>query len=235
MVTSSKDRSRVTNSQQFMSQSHSYTKRPSKYVHSVWLAKVLGLESSCLYSVHVKSTYKLPKRSNFPESSWQEKQNELIRSYAEILRDQGYKLHVQEENAFSLKGKSGVVIGGQPAIIAIRNDDVRVYDCRATSPRNIDIALVKLYMLLLPSMHLHGIDRKPNGGLLYEGHIYTLENAAIDSTFRNSFKQVMKTIASEVPPAPTPHARECRHCDVPVELCAFKNNTEFDVQEEDLF
>ena len=126
--------------------------RNNPYCWPTWITKLIAGEESCKYKLWFRSNYqgysKVP--SNFNLAKWCEDHTALIERRKIELEEEGYEVFLEDQNSFTLESKHGVTLAGKADIVAIRDDDAVVIDCKTGQQRNSDVTQVKLYMLALP-------------------------------------------------------------------------------------
>lgn len=143
---------------------------------------------------------------------WTARHNELLKKRADELRSQGYTVYVEDQNKFNLKGSSGTV-GGKPDIVAVRDSDAVVVECKSGRKRDSDHFQLQLYMLVLPLTHdaCKGLQQL-RGELEYpDGPVQ------VDTVPSRIAKLIYSTIREVCGPDPLPKApsfQECRFCDL---------------------
>ena len=125
--------------------------RVAPYVWVTWISRLLAGDAHCAWAAWFRAhhTYeRLP--SDFDAARWTSEHTAMVRGQAEALRQASYAVSVEDQNAFRLQGKLGVTLGGKPDLVAWRNGEVRVVECKTGQPRHSDTIQVMIYMLVLP-------------------------------------------------------------------------------------
>ena len=130
------------------------TPRREPYIWPTWLTKILAGEQSCewatWFKAHFQGYEKAPRDGDL--TAWTARHTELLQKRAAELRKNGYEVLVEDQNKFTLKGKS-CTIGGKPDIVAIKDDDYLVVDAKGGKARDSDHFQVLIYMMILPLTH----------------------------------------------------------------------------------
>lgn len=185
--------------------------RFSPYVWLTWLAPYLSGENQCQFALWTLANFKVPANGEMP-SDWLVKHQSLINELAIVLREDGYKVEVDDANALYLKTRQGVTLAGKPDLVA-RNGQGLVIEGKTGTPKAKDRAQVMLYMALIPSQKLHGITEIPWGKLVYRsGEVKMIPPSEIDESFKQSLQSLIVMLANPMPPAPIPSFHECRYC-----------------------
>jgi len=155
-------------------------KRDKIFIWPSWISKLVAGEEQCEWKYWLKAHYLLDKKpSDFNLAKWTIQHNQLIRQRREGLERLGFKVFVEDQNAFKLivrKGKylipeewkgddlieeigDDIIISGKADIVAIGQDEdmqgemeniYLVEDCKTGQPKTSDHVQVILYMMLLP-------------------------------------------------------------------------------------
>ena len=105
--------------------------------------------------------------SDFDLATWTAEHTTLVRERCNELKTQGFKVLIESQNAFKLRGSKGVVLAGKPDLVAVRDDETLVVDCKTGSPKNSDHFQVLIYMVVLPLTHPACRGRTLEGELQY--------------------------------------------------------------------
>ncbi|MBW4469173.1 MAG: PD-(D/E)XK nuclease family protein [Stenomitos rutilans HA7619-LM2] len=136
----------------------------SKNVPSVWvtwLAKLMADELQCHWSVWFRSHYsyeKLP--SNFDSAQWKARHRQLLNQRVTCLEAEGAALFVEGENWFEVLGRQHTIkVSGKPDLVAIRENDAWVEDCKTGKPKGRANAHVSSFFSnwIRLRQHLHQI------------------------------------------------------------------------------
>jgi PD-(D/E)XK nuclease superfamily len=100
-------------------------------------------------------------------TQWTADHAELVHAHAEFLQEKGWNVFVEGANAFKLEGQTGIVLAGQPDIVAVSDSEVRIDDCKTGGPRVSDRYQLLIYMALLPYVRPGFKARDLTGHLVY--------------------------------------------------------------------
>ena len=115
---------------------------------------------------------------------------------------------------FGCRDKLGVTLGGKPDIVAWRNGEVRVVECKTGQPRHADTIQVMIYMLVLPHAQPVWRGRTPSGCVNYQTGPVEVPAEALDSGFRARFRELMAQVGGNTALERVPSFNECRFCDI---------------------
>jgi len=201
-------------------------RRTEPYIWVTWLTKLLAGESACewsaWYRAHHKEYDKLPIEFNL--ARWTVEHNELVNARREELLDEGFEVHVEDENAFKRRGKTGIVVSGKPDILAIRDGRGVIEDCKTGRPRTSDQLQVLVYTLLLPIKNPRTADVRLSGRVIYKTGSVEIPEDGLDDAFRERFVGLVQRVGGEKPLAKAPAWSECRWCDIGPADCLYRVN-----------
>ena len=189
------------------------TPRREPYIWPTWLTKILAGEQSCewqtWFKAHFQGYEKAPRDGDL--TAWTARHTELLQKRAAELRKNGYEVLVEDQNKFTLKGKS-CTIGGKPDIVAIKDDDYLVVDAKGGKARDSDHFQVLIYMMILPLTHPRCIGKAVRGEIAYlDGPV---EIDVLPGRQRQMILDTIERVASDTPAPLAPSFRECRWCDL---------------------
>ena len=198
--------------------------RTDPYIWVTWLTKLLSGESQCEWSswfrAHHKDYDRVP--SDFNIAAWTVEHNDLVRERRETLRDEGYEVFVEDENAFRRTGQTGIVVSGKPDILAIRDGVGVLEDCKTGRPRTSDQLQVLVYMLLLPIGNPRCSGIELSGRVMYKSGSVEIPAEGLDGGFRERFVQLVRKVGGDKPLAKAPSWSECRYCDIGPSDCLYR-------------
>jgi hypothetical protein len=143
--------------------------RPSPYIHVTTLARYLGDPAACGYAAYFKAHFQY-RRASTINPQWLLDHSELVRRRAAALRAEGLTVTVEDANDLRLIGsKTGTVVAGRPDILAIDLNKRlgTIEECKTGTPRPIDAAQARLYLLLVP------YTRKAFAHISFTGQLWT--------------------------------------------------------------
>lgn len=210
--------------------------RSGTYVWVSWLTKQMAGEESCRWKLWFKANNTFTKMpSDFDLAKWTAEHTQLLHSRAEQLRAQGYEVYLEGQNDFRLQGHSGATLSGKADIVALKDIDACVIDCKTGAERHSDKLQVLLYMLALPLTVSHCKGRELRGEVQYRDDVVAIAPSAVDEAFRESLKSHMALAASEEAPPKAPSYSECRFCDITSADCPERVVEATATTETDLF
>jgi len=207
------------------------TPRKRPYVWPSWVSKVLGGDTKCTYQAWFKAHYVYRKTANDscdncanskvpcldPDTcradffaQYTKAHDAMVVERAERLQEDGWTVRTEDEAAFRLQGQLGD-LSGKPDIVAMRGDEVVVYDAKSGNPRDSDHWQVLLYILALPLTWLKGF-KTLHGKVEYRHG--TVPVRSLGDKERERILAVLREAMGPTPPAPKPSIRDCRYCDI---------------------
>ncbi|MCO6459273.1 MAG: PD-(D/E)XK nuclease family protein [Pirellulaceae bacterium] len=193
--------------------------RAEPYVWVSWITKLLAGESSCLWSAWLRAHYQTAKPPNgFDLNSWQMDHSAMLRTTAAEHEKQGYKIYTEDQNLFTLKGKSGT-LSGKPDVVAIKGNSGLIVDTKTGFPKASDRIQVLIYMWAMPKTNPAFAGVMFDGMVAYRtGHCYILADE-VDVVFVKRVAELMKTICGDEEPHKAPSFGECKFCPLTPEDC----------------
>ena len=127
--------------------------------------------------------------------------------------NQCFMVSTENQNAFSLRGKSAT-LGGKPDLVAVRDGHGVVIDVKTGQPSPSHHAQVMLYMYAVPkAMHQHQYTAF-TGVVAYPDHLVEIPADAITPQFVEKLAQLVGRVASHSPAGQVPSASECGFCNI---------------------
>ena len=190
------------------------TKRPFPFVYVTWITKILAGEAECLYQPWAKSQFKYAKRpdANFNLAAWTAEHNALVAARAKELRDDGWSVTLEDQNAFKWSGKAAL-LSGKPDILALHEKHgALVVDAKTGQQRHSDFFQCLIYMLALPRVRgeLQGL----RGEVCYTSHQIQIEPEELTPDIEARIFAMLRTMGSADRPATVPSQRGCAWCDL---------------------
>ena len=196
--------------------------RREPYLWPTWITKILAGEQSCewaaWFKAHFQDYQKAPRDGDLV--GWTARHTELLQKRAAELRKDGYEVFVEDQNKFTLKGKS-CTIGGKPDIVAIKDEidangrvveDIVVVDAKGGKARDSDHFQVLIYMMILPLTHPRCLGKAVRGEIQYMSERIDIDT--LPNRQREMIIATIERIASSTPAVLAPSFRECRFCDL---------------------
>jgi CRISPR/Cas system-associated exonuclease Cas4 (RecB family) len=193
--------------------------RPLPYVWVTWLTGFLSGDEMCGFAPWYRAHWQgYPKRDRPGDlTGWKARHGELVRLVAARAIAAGQHVRLEDQNAFRVSGKSGLV-AGKPDLLAVGPDGAAtVVDCKAGKPRDKDVWQVRCYQYLLPKTRLLTPDMACAGYVQYPDHAVAVGQLVAEEV-AHIVAVIRLTMAPTAPPA-VPSARECRFCDLTRASC----------------
>ena len=204
------------------------TRRNSPYVWITWLIKLLAGEEHCYWQTWFKAHHQDYEKvdRDFDRAQWNADHAAMVHDRARSLRATGYVVTVEGENAFSIAGTNGAKLGGKPDIVAIRDEELLIVDCKSGKPYGYHRMQMLLYLFLWPYARPEHEHLTIRGEIDYpsRGSVHVSRGEA-DDAFRLQFQTVIRTVTAveEAPRAPS--FNECNRCDLACSACPAKVTT----------
>ncbi len=197
--------------------------RDEPYSFLTQLARWMSGERSCEWAVwfqaHWKDFDRVP--SDFDFITWKVRHTRLLRETWRALGGDGYRLKIEDQNWFRYEHPSGVVVGGKPDLLALREDDDIVLDVKTGRAHDWHELQVLLPMALLPHSDLdEHRERRFRGRLVYEdGQVRDLHPAQADEIMAELPYFLDIVAGPEEEARRVPSRQECRFCPISGEHC----------------
>lgn len=214
------------------------TRRDTPYVWLTWLIKLLAGEDHCRWRQWFKAHHKYYDKadSGFDSATWNVDHAAMVNALADMLRSQGYIVTVEKQNNFTLTGRRGAVLAGQPDIVAIKNDELLIVDCKSGKPHGQHRVQVLLYLLLWRYARPEHDHFTARGEIVYATRSPVPISAAdTDDGFRQQFQNLMREIVADTEPPRAPSYAECSRCDLTCASCPAKVSTPLESVRVELF
>jgi len=198
-------------------------KRPKGYIWVTWLIKLLAKEDKCWYRGWYKTTHKYEKTPDDEDrtaffTEWTAKHDKLVNRRADVLKEKGYVIRLEDEGAFKLVG-ARADLAGKPDIVAIEKDHAIVIDGKSGKRRKSDHWQVLIYLFALPLSWMRGTELKLKGEVEYKDG--TVPVRELGDAERNEIVAAIKKVSGEEAPEASPSIGECRYCDIAA--CTFRS------------
>jgi hypothetical protein len=193
----------------------SAAERSNPFIWVSWLTKHMAGEKQCEWASWFRSHYtweKLP--SGLDLAKWTAGHAQLLRARKADLEADGFTVYTEDQNSFTLMGKTGIEVSGKPDIVAIRGAEAYVEDCKTGTPRHSDHFQVLVYMLALPHVDGPWKGLKLDGRLIYSNTIVDVPSSKIDAELKELFRKAVLQIGGPEPARKVPSWGECRYCDI---------------------
>lgn len=211
--------------------------RDSPYIWVTWLASLLSGDNHCEWAAWFRAHHHHDKRpSTFDEVKWRAAHNQMLRERVDALRQENYEVFIEAQNRFNLKGRVATV-GGTPDIVAIRNDEAWVIDCKSGKQKDAHYFQVLIYMLVLPLIHRPCKGRCLGGEIQYPDYSVLIMPEQLTDVLKAQIQTMVERVAGKAPLMKVPSFWECQNCPVASADCPERLDepTLADVPEHDLF
>ena len=195
--------------------------RDEPYIWVTWLSRLLAGDAHCEWALWFKAHHKYDKQEKDETvdlPAWKAAHGEFVRVRAAELRAAGYKVFVEDQNKFALKGKAATV-GGKPDIVAILGDEALVVDCKTGATHATDALQVLVYMLILPLVHAACKGKRVTGEVRYKDHVTTIPADALTPDLRELIRGTITRAGGAAPTQRVPSYAECNFCDITAADC----------------
>jgi len=212
---------------------HKQKQFPSVWIS--WLAKLMTAEIQCPWSVWFRTHYKYDRLNrDFDSAKWNASHRALLENRLLRLRVEGWAVFVEGENWFEIVGRQyAVKIAGKPDILAVRDQQVWVEDCKTGRKKNSDLYQALLYMLLLPLSHSQCRGMKLQGRLVYPDGTIDISSDQVDEEFKAHFREAIALLSSTDPTQKVPSFQGCRFCDISRLYCPERIDSKPDPDQPD--
>lgn len=196
--------------------------RPSPYIHVGWLRKLLVGGNSCEWSSWFKAHYqnyeKMP--SDFNLASWKVNHTALLAKIREDRLAEGKRVLLEDQNKFTLRGKTGIILAGVPDLLALGEaNSGTIYDAKTGKPNEADVAQVMIYMWALPLARSEYRGFKFDGIISYSDQEIPVPHTALTDGFIGRLVQMIQRVGGEHPANRVPSASECKFCEITTTDC----------------
>lgn len=194
--------------------------RSSPYVWVTWITKLLAGECSCEWASWFKAHYQNYERvpDDFDQVTWQMEHAELLRKTRDKLDEEGYKVSVESQNAFVLRGQIGT-LAGKPDLIALDGDVGLILDAKTGQPKASDRIQVMIYIWAIPKAFPHLKKVKFDGKIVYKSYESIILGRDVDEEFERRVREMMHTICDGNSARRCPSYGECRYCHISLADC----------------
>jgi len=214
------------------------TERPNPFIWVTWLTKLMAGENQCEWASWFRSHYKWDKLpGDFDLAQWTAEHNQLLQKRRNQLESEGFTVYTEDQNSFKIEGKTGIEVSGKADIVAIKENEAYIEDCKTGTPKNSDHMQVLIYMLTLPIATTHCKGKKLEGRIIYKDSIVDVPLSKINDQSKELFKKTVLSVGGSEPLRKVPSWGECRFCDISKADCPERIDTEptATAEEHDLF
>lgn len=221
-------------------------RRPSPYTWITWLTKLLAGEEHCFWKAWYKSHFHEYERieSDFDSAKWTADHAAIVHDRAQQLRKEGWIVTIEDQNKFSLTGRSGAKLAGKPDIVALRRGEhasegeILIIEIKGPTakPRGSHKLQTLLYLYLYGHAHPEHENFTIRGQIEYSnGPALRVAMEEADAEFRQQFRMAMQEISGDDEPSHTPSFNECGRCNLGESVCAARISDVADAIQVDIF
>lgn len=192
--------------------------RDAPYVWVTWISRLLAGDAQCAWAAWFRAHHTY-ERLPSDLTRWAAEHAAMVRDQAESLKTAGYSVLLEDQNRIRLKGQSGVTLGGKPDILAWRDGDGMIVECKTGQQRHADRIQVMIYMLVLPHAQPIWRGRTLTGRVQYGSGSVEVPAEDLDAVFRTRFRDMMTNVGGDAAPGRVPSFYECRFCDIGAADC----------------
>ena len=210
--------------------------RSEPYIWTTWLTKLLVGEESCewgaWFKAHNQSYDKVP--DTFDRTKWQIEHTALLRDIREKLESESYVVFLERQNNFRLRGRqSGIVVGGQPDLIAVKGNLGLICDAKTGQARPSDHVQVMIYMWAIPLAFRQYSAVTFDGEVTYQDQQVPIPSSAINESFISNLAKLVQRVGGSKPLSKVPSAAECGFCQIASTECSERISLNGQEQAED--
>ena len=224
------------------------THRSQPYIWITWLTGLLAGDRSCEWAAWFKAHYRDYDRvpDSFDQARWLMEHTDLLNQAHARLEADGYTVFREAQNAFKLKGSSGIVLHVRPDLVAFRDDSALIVDTKSGKQRPSDTIQVMIYMWALPlalkqfrraisaaeaSDIVQGTDvcralrlyqGTFDGQVVYKDAAIPIPANAVDKDFQDRLVALIKRVGGTEPLRSVPSPTECGFCPIARTECEWR-------------
>ena len=201
--------------------------RDVPYIWVTWITGLLAGGNHCEWATWFRAHFQgYDKRpSNFAQATWRAQHSEMVRTRAARLRAQGYDVYIEDQNSFSYQGKAAT-LGGKPDLVAVRETEALVVDCKTGKQRDSDYFQVLTYMLLLLRTHSACHHHTLAGEIQYQDSSQFIEPQELTSEHKQLIRTIIERVAGDTTLPRVPSYGECRFCEIGRKDCPERIDSE---------
>ncbi len=213
--------------------------RTGPYIWTTWLSRLLVGENSCEWASWFRAHYiaydKAP--DDFDQATWSMDHTALLNDTRDKLEADGLTVYTENQNRFSLRGRSGAVLGGKPDLVSVdpsgdADGRATVYDLKTGRRRLSDEAQLLIYMYAMPRTgQYRGVAF--DGRLIYgDGREAEIPADRMNDVFMRRLYALIGRVAADSPARKVPSAQECGMCEITSVDCPERIDAEDDAPED---
>tara|TARA_B100001123_G_scaffold324923_1_gene365151 strand:+ start:2967 stop:3620 length:654 start_codon:yes stop_codon:yes gene_type:complete len=199
--------------------------REEPYIFISLLARWISGERSCEWAFWFQANWQDFERveSDFDFSVWKVDHTRLLRDTHKALNAEGYSVKIENQNWFRARheGSPGIVIGGKPDLLALRDEDNIVLDVKTGKPHDWHAHQVLLPMALLPRSDIdEHFERRFRGRLVYhDGLVREFDRRQGEDVYDRLPYFLDILVGSEQDAHRVPSRQECGYCPISKAHC----------------
>ena len=204
------------------------------YIWVTWLTKLLVGENSCEWAGWFQAQHEgrswTPVPSSFDTVNWQVQHTAAVTNCRQHWEEQGYTTFTENQNSFTLRGKTAT-LGGKPDLIAKNGSFGTIVDVKTGSPSPAHGVQVMLYLFAVPRALVQFRDVEFDGKVVYPDHEVSVPASAVDDTFVRNLSSLIHRLASSTPARKVPSRWECQYCKVSSRDCPERVESDSPIEE----
>ena len=174
-------------------------RRDGPYFWVTWLTKLLAGENSCEWASWFRARHESGSWEQVPgdldRAGWQMAHTAMVNDSREHWEALGCTVFTERQNEFRLRGDMGTR-GGQPDLIARKDDAGTIIDVKTGKPGVDHVVQVVLYMYAVPKAIALHRDVVFDGQVAYTDHVVDIPAAAVDDKFVERLSQLIGQLTS---------------------------------------
>lgn len=190
------------------------TPRPRPYLYVTWIAGLLSGGAHCYWAAWLKAHHQYEKVQDGNSdqlSKWIAQHDRVVLARVKELKKQGWRVTIEAQNKFTLRGELGDV-AGKVDYIADKADAVLFGDVKTGKPKPDHVWQVREYMTffgLADKARVSG--KRILGEVVYKDHTVSV---TCDPSEREHISAEAKRALGPAEPKTTPSQADCRYCDI---------------------
>jgi len=192
------------------------------YLWASWITSLLAGSASCEYAPWFQSRFYFDKvERDFNLVAWTAEHAGLVRERAHELEASGYRVWLEDQNKFTLRGRAAV-LAGKPDIVARKDRAVLIVDGKTGKPKDSDVWQVLLYLFALPLVGHAALamgEYQLFGELRYRGGVTGIGPGDFTPAIRERIVTLITRLGESSPPPKVPSFAECSWCAIPKSEC----------------
>jgi hypothetical protein len=191
------------------------TARRGSYIYTTWITGLLAGDDHCRWAAWFRAHFQHEAvgRTDGNLAKWKAEHGAMVDARVASLIADGWTVFLEAQNKFTLAGKAAV-LAGVPDIVAVRDQEGLVVDCKSGQPRDKDFWQVCIYLLVLPLVHPACKDRRLVGEIEYRDHALLIQPEEFTLAMREQITAQIRETGSSTPPGRVPSFRECQFCSI---------------------